>query len=181
MHRPWQPVSGLHLHLIKSRTALDSSSKSVQFGINLPLTYFQPHSSGGDSTWSAIKDWPHTWSAYYAALSTFFHNAAPVGRILPIALPWQKSSLLHSFVVRALKERLWSSTVNCSWVSMASFTSFKEGWFLSLTKTEVTSSNNSQTFHAQSFVTCERKETWSHPVIAWKNGMALGLSSPIWF
>ena len=34
LHRPWQPISGLHLHLIKSRTALDASSKSVQSGIN---------------------------------------------------------------------------------------------------------------------------------------------------
>ena len=87
LHRPWQPISGLHLHLIKSWTALDASSKSVQSGINFPLSYFQSHSSGGGSTWIAIKDWPHTWSAYYAALSKCFLNAAPVGEMLSTALP----------------------------------------------------------------------------------------------
>ena len=63
LHRPWQPFSGLHLHLTKSRTALDASGKSAQSGINLPLSYFQPHSFGSGSTWIAIKNWPHTWPA----------------------------------------------------------------------------------------------------------------------
>ena len=87
LHLPWQPISGLHLHLIKSRTALDASSKSVQSGIKFPLSYFQSHSSWGGCTWIAIKDWPHTWSAYYAALSKCFHNSAPVGWVLLTALP----------------------------------------------------------------------------------------------
>ena len=39
-------------------------------------------------------------------LGARFHNTAPVGGILLIALPWLKSSHLHSFVIRAFEERL---------------------------------------------------------------------------
>ena len=105
LHSPWQPFYWLHLHLIKSRTALDASGKSVQSGINLPLSYFHPIPLS-----MAVLELPSrtdpTRGLHNMLLGARFHNTAPVGGILLIALPWLKSSHLHSFVIRAFEERL---------------------------------------------------------------------------
>lgn len=77
--------------------------------------------------------------------------------------------------------RWYNNTVNLSTMGNESFTLLSDGWLLNRQKTRVISLNKSHTFHADFFVTCDRNDTWSNPVIARKKMIAWALSAPIFF
>ena len=87
-------------------------------------------------------------------------------------------SFLHSFVAGQFDVRLYKSTVNLSIIGDESSIKDKVAWSPRLLKIGAISSNKSQTFHADPFVTLGRKGTWSHPVNAWKNESPRALDSP---
>ena len=62
----------------------------------------------------------------------------------------------------------YNNTVNLSTIGNDSFSLLSDGWLFNRQKTGVISLTKSYTFHADFFVTCDRNDTLSNPVIARK-------------
>ena len=108
-----------------------------------------------------------------------FHKATLVGGIMLILLPWQINSLLYWCVFKQFYLLWYINTANLSIVSMDSWTCVSIGcWLRSLNTSDIASKRH-HTFQAVCLVTCDRNDTWSQPVKAWKNGKPRALDSPM--
>ena len=156
----------LQPHFASSWQQAATAGNDVQFDCQFWSSSFQPHCFGFGSGGSRIRDWPHTWPAWYTALFVFSRSADSVGGIISydFCLCANKSNIA-SFTLFAALERSYKMTTNCSRTSLSS-SNIVSGILLSLRNTSVASSNTFQACNADFLPLPRNADTVSQPVKA---------------
>ena len=175
LQRPLHPFSGLHLQQMSSRHTAEACGNLIHLIENPPFfSWCQPHAFGSERFCCVIRDCFQQLAWYITRFLCWKR-----GGMASSDLPFPNNAFWQSLMDSRRLDCLYKRVTYLSIVGNSYFSSWSEGNLKHETKLAIISSKLFQVLHALFFPFSVKNETWSHPIIAWKNGRPLHLVAPI--